>query len=89
MHRALTAGGGLEWMFWPNVSAKVEYLYYDLGSVSYVVGAPTVNSARCGFCTGNGPCAPLVDAKTRFHVHIVRAGVNYHFNWGAPTVATY
>lgn len=23
-----TVGGGLEWLFWPNWSAKVEYLYY-------------------------------------------------------------
>jgi opacity protein-like surface antigen len=29
-----TAGGGLEWMFFPNWSAKVEYLYYDLGTVT-------------------------------------------------------
>ena len=27
-----TAGGGLEWAFAPNWSAKVEYLYVDLGS---------------------------------------------------------
>ncbi len=27
-----TAGAGLEWMFWPNWSAKIEYLYYDLGT---------------------------------------------------------
>ncbi len=26
-----TVGGGLEWMFAPNWTAKVEYLYYDLG----------------------------------------------------------
>ena len=29
-----TVGGGLEWMFLPNWSAKVEYLYYDLGRVA-------------------------------------------------------
>ena len=29
-----TAGGGVEWMFLPNWSAKLEYLYYDLGSVT-------------------------------------------------------
>ncbi|WP_292534282.1 outer membrane beta-barrel protein, partial [Methylocystis sp.] len=32
-----TAGGGLEWLFWPQWSAKVEYLYYDLGAASYPV----------------------------------------------------
>ena len=30
-----TAGGGVEWLFAPNWSVKVEYLYYDLGSVTY------------------------------------------------------
>jgi outer membrane immunogenic protein len=29
-----TAGAGLEWMFAPNWSAKAEYLYYDLGTVT-------------------------------------------------------
>ena len=29
-----TAGGGVEWMFLPNWSAKLEYLYYDLGTVT-------------------------------------------------------
>jgi outer membrane immunogenic protein len=30
-----TAGGGLEWMFSPNWSAKLEYLYYDLGRATF------------------------------------------------------
>src|SRR5207237_3144622 len=30
-----TAGAGGEWMFSGNWSAKLEYLHYDLGSVSY------------------------------------------------------
>ena len=32
-----TAGGGIEWMFLPNWSAKFEYLYYDLGSSTYTL----------------------------------------------------
>lgn len=31
---AWTAGGGLEWMFIPNWSAKLEYLYFDTGNTS-------------------------------------------------------
>ncbi len=27
-----TAGGGVEWMFAPHWSAKLEYLYFDLDS---------------------------------------------------------
>lgn len=75
-----TAGGGLEWMFWPNWSAKVEYLYYDLGTVrsSAVVVAPALD---WGY---------VANTRTRFDGHVVRAGVNYHFNWGtAPVMAKY
>lgn len=46
-----TAGGGLEWMFWPNWSAKVEYLYYDLGNVNqnFVVATTDVFGASAAF----------------------------------------
>jgi outer membrane immunogenic protein len=84
-----TAGGGLEWMFLPNWSAKVEYLYYDLGRVSYSGG---LLSDR--FHSGTGIDQALftnaAQASTRFNGHIARVGVNYHFNFGsAPTVASY
>lgn len=74
-------GGGAEWLFAPNWSAKVEYLYYDLGSVTSQFAL-------------SGPPAPIPYAvsqsTSRFNGHIVRAGLNYHFNWGAaPVVAKY
>jgi outer membrane immunogenic protein len=34
-HSGWTIGGGLEYMFAPNWSAKVEYQYYDLGKKNY------------------------------------------------------
>jgi len=74
-----TAGGGVEWMFIPNWSAKVEYLYYNLGSVA----------APAAFVTGGGNFASITP-QTKFDGHVVRAGVNYHFNWGsAPTLAKF
>jgi len=78
-----TVGGGLEWMFNPNWSAKVEYLYYDLGHAtvnkSFVAGAdPT------GALGGAIPYAYAPYTTARFDGHVVRAGVNYHFNLGAP-----
>jgi outer membrane immunogenic protein len=80
-----TAGGGLEWMFMPNWSAKVEYLYYDLGTVSYAL-SPLVNIQNNGTIFSSA----FPQAQTRFNGNIVRAGVNYHFNWGAaPVVAKY
>ncbi len=76
-----TAGAGLEWMFWPNWSAKVEYLYYDLGSVAYTL-SPLATVAYLP-----GPTVFTVAASratTSFNGNIIRAGVNYHFNWAAP-----
>ncbi len=71
-----TAGGGVEWMFMPNWSAKAEYLYTDLNS-----GGATV-----------GPWGNFqVGANRNASFNTVRAGVNYHFNFGgaAPVVAKY
>jgi outer membrane immunogenic protein len=62
-----TAGGGVEYMFSPRWSAKVEYLYADLSSG--------------GMTGGFGWSYGYHDHP---QVNIVRAGVNYHFNWAAP-----
>jgi outer membrane immunogenic protein len=72
-----TAGGGIEWLFAPHWSAKVEYLYYDLGSVTY-------NATLADACFGCGGVPPNffvnnVQTTTRFNGNIVRAGVNWHF----------
>ncbi|WGJ14025.1 outer membrane beta-barrel protein [Methylocapsa sp. D3K7] len=78
-----TAGGGVEWLFLPNWSAKVEYLYYDLGSVTYGLSPLANFSTALGgtlFTLG----APV--SRTHFSGNVVRVGVNYHFNWGAPPV---
>jgi outer membrane immunogenic protein len=83
-----TAGGGLEWMFWPNWSAKVEYLYYKLASVNQnfaIVSADPTPAAGTALAVFAG------QARAQVAGNIVRAGVNYHFNWGAaaPVVAKY
>lgn len=80
-----TAGGGLEWMFMPNWSLKAEYLYYDLGNVS-------TNSVAVAYAVQGGPSIPWTASTVSAHINgnIVRAGVNYHFNFGAaPVVAKY
>ena len=72
-----TAGGGVEWMFMPNWSAKAEYLYTDISGG---------NSNTYGWNLGTG--LNNVNNHTRWNT--VRAGVNYHFNWGAaPVVAAF
>ena len=83
-----TAGGGLEWMFATNWSAKVEYLYYDMGSARFNAGVSTITDTSIG---GAGLIwANAVQAQARFNGNIVRAGVNYHFNFAStPVVAKF
>jgi outer membrane immunogenic protein len=81
-----TAGGGVEWMFMPNWSAKVEYLYTDLGNFNRNAGWLTGGYGDWGWVSGGG------DRQFRFNT--VRAGVNWHFNFGgtgggAPVLAKY
>jgi outer membrane immunogenic protein len=60
-----TVGAGLEHMFAPKWSAKIEYLYMDFGSVNGtgVVPVQPVNVAHSANLTAN----------------VVRAGINFHF----------
>ena len=78
-----TVGGGLEWAFAPNWSAKLEYLYYDLGS--YNILAETQGVTLNTRASVNS--VSLVSGQ--FHGNIVRVGLNYHFNFdpSAPIVA--
>ncbi len=66
-------GGGVEWMFLPHLSFKIEYLHFDLGKHQASVQ---------GLSYG----APFTAATTYFvqsHLQndVVKAGVNLHFDW--------
>jgi outer membrane immunogenic protein len=69
-----TAGAGAEWGFAPNWSAKIEYLYVDLGSVNYT----SLNSVTVG---------ATINHDHRLTENLVRVGINYRF--GGPVVAKY
>jgi len=43
-----TAGGGFEWLFAPQWSAKAEYLFYDLGSVTFSNGTLVTGVGNAG-----------------------------------------
>ena len=58
-----TAGAGVEYAFLDSWSAKIEYLYADLGPA-------TCEAAVCG-----------VDTDVEPKINIVRAGLNYRFNF--------
>jgi len=61
-----TAGGGIEAAIAPNWTAKIEYLYVNLGSQSCPVGS----------CSTSGN-----PTSVSLNENIVRAGINYKFNW--------
>lgn len=63
-----TVGGGVEWAFLNRWSAKLEYIYMDLGTFGATF-------------TGTGPYA-TVGTSTHFTDNIFRAGINYSF--GGP-----
>jgi outer membrane immunogenic protein len=66
-----TAGGGVEWMPFHNWSVKVEYLRVQFPTV-----ADAFNTAP--------PAGTFVGVTTHLSENIIRAGVNWHFNWWAP-----
>jgi outer membrane immunogenic protein len=75
-----TAGGGVEWMFARNWSAKAEYLYYDLGSVAYSAGSSTAVATGGVIGPPGTPVFGLASQSTaRLNDNIARVGVNYHF----------
>jgi len=83
-----TAGGGVEWMFMPNWSLKFEYLYYDLGQATWA-NSPNSSFQTLefgGLAAGTITATNISTSTTRLNGNIVRAGLNYHFNWGAPPV---
>ncbi|MGH6837861.1 MAG: outer membrane protein [Methylocella sp.] len=77
-----TAGGGVEWLFLPNWSLKVEYLYYDLNSASFGLSPLTNVFTDTGAVVYSS--APF--ARASFKGNIVRAGLNYHFNFFPPPI---
>ena len=72
-----TAGGGVEWMFKSNWSAKAEYLYAD------VQGGPAT--------IGNNYGLQLNHSTNSSRWNTIRAGANYHldFDQAEPVIAKF
>jgi outer membrane immunogenic protein len=68
-----TAGVGAEWGFAPGWSARIEYDHIGFDSRPVLI-VGTVN---------------LSNVSSGGNLDIVRAGVNYRFNWGTPLMAKY
>jgi outer membrane immunogenic protein len=60
-----TAGAGIEAALWQNWTAKVEYLYVDLGNQSCPVTS----------------CAGTVASSIPLTENVIRGGINYRFNF--------
>lgn len=67
-----TLGGGGEWMFSRNWTAKLEYQYVNLGGDGVRLTANAVVLATDTPASFNAN-------STRVDFHVVRAGVNFHF----------
>ncbi|ATQ68399.1 MULTISPECIES: outer membrane protein [Methylosinus] len=80
------AGGGVEWAFRGNWSAKLEYLYYDLGGVRSSGALAFDTNAAPGPGSG-GVGLVAVESRSRFNGHVLRAGLNYRLDFFRPPVA--
>ena len=67
-----TIGAGVETPVWDHWSVKAEYLYVDLGTVTNSFSAPLDPSQV--------QTTISTTSVSTIHDHIVRFGVNYHFN---------
>jgi outer membrane immunogenic protein len=70
---------GAEWMFWSSLSAKFEYLYYDLGRVDYNPGGLAADVGPTTF-PGFGIASVATSSSTKFSGSDIRVGINYHLN---------
>jgi outer membrane immunogenic protein len=85
-----TVGGGIEAALWGTWTAKIEYLYMDLGRFSSGGGTLAATSIlpnvpNQGFTTVTNVSA---NTSVKFTDNILRVGLNYRFSPG-PVVARY
>ena len=71
LHAGWTVGGGFEFAITKNISAKAEYMHFELDRKNYLRGTPT----------------NLAIASAEHVGDIVKVGVNYRFTFEPPVVA--
>ena len=74
-----TAGGGVEYAFTDNISAKIEYLHVELGRRNAVFSSPSAPGLT-------------LSSRNPSRFDVVRAGLNFRFgafSQAAPVVARY
>jgi outer membrane immunogenic protein len=70
-----TIGGGLEWMLSRNWTVKAEYLYFDLGSITYALSPLTSTAGGVPWTT-----VAVSSRVTDLNGSIFRVGVNYRWD---------
>ena len=66
-------GTGVEYAFWGNWSAKIEYDYIRFKDKDY--------SFPLSFAQGPNSLNLNFDTTIKEHIHLVKAGINYRFDW--------
>ena len=69
--------GGIEYALTRNWSTKLEYDFMDFGTTHIVFDVPGLGA------TGT------VTTDIKQHVHALKLGLNYKFDWGGPVAAGY
>ena len=64
-----TVGGGLEWAFWDNWSAKLEYDFYDFGTRNVTFTDPNFGSSQF---------------TVKQQINELKLGINYRFGNSLP-----
>jgi hypothetical protein len=77
-----TVGGGVESVLTGELSAKLEFLYYDLGSAN--VGSQNSGPLIHNAIVGAGEVGDAISSSTRFNGFVIRAGLNYRFAGQQP-----
>lgn len=75
-----TVGAGAEAAISRNLSAKMEYLYYDFGELW--LANPSL--AHQNILLGATPVVDATSVHARYNGHILRAGLNYRFDPSIP-----
>jgi len=73
-----TGGGGIEWAFADGWSAKIEYLYVNLGNGSVNCATSACLEASENVANPTGVPIPVSVGLTE---NLFRVGVNYKFSW--------
>jgi outer membrane immunogenic protein len=70
-------GAGVEWLFKPHWSTKLEYTYYSLSNVSAPVTLAQINESVSPPLLWGSAAANTVLSES---VGTIRVGINYHFS---------